>query len=61
MDSEDELMMHDAESVDDDFYSGEGGDSDDADVVMDYDFIDNDSDDSDDLTSRYRSQVSSLS
>lgn len=57
MESEDELMMHDAESLDDDFYSGDGGDSDDADVIMDYDFIDNDSDDSDDLTSRYRSMT----
>lgn len=53
MDSEDD--MHDAESVDDDFYSGETAiDSDDA-VAADYDF-DNDSDDSDDPIS-HRSQV----
>lgn len=60
MESEDEMLMHDAndaESLDDDFYSGDGADSDDADVTMDYDFIDNDSDDSDDLPSHHRSQV----
>ncbi|CAI9090818.1 OLC1v1025675C2 [Oldenlandia corymbosa var. corymbosa] len=59
MDSEDEMLMHDAndaESLDDDFYSGDAADSDDADVTMDYDFIDNDSDDSDDLPSYHRSQ-----
>ena len=47
-----------AESAEDDFYSGgeeDGFDSDDADVA-DYEFIDNDSDDSDDLVS-HRHQV----
>lgn len=58
MESEDELMMHDAESLDDDFYSGDGGESEEVDVVMDYDFIDNESDDSDDLPAHHRSQVS---
>ncbi|KAJ6817810.1 putative E3 ubiquitin-protein ligase ARI7 [Iris pallida] len=56
MDSEDD--MHDAndlESPDDDFYSGETGmGSDDGDG--DYDFVDNDSDDSEDITS-HRQQV----
>ena len=60
MESEDEFDMHDAaaESAEDDFYSGgeeDGFDSDDADVA-DYEFIDNDSDDSDDLISN-RHQV----
>lgn len=66
MESEDELDMHDAHdddgSVDneEDFYSGgddDGAaiDSDDADVG-DYEFVDNDSDDSDDMVS-YRHQV----
>lgn len=59
MDSEDEFDMQDAaaESADDDFYSGGDDvfDSDDADVA-DYEFIDNDSDDSDDLIS-HRYQV----
>ena len=47
-----------AESAEDDFYSGgeeDGFESDDADVA-DYEFIDNDSDDSDDLIS-HRHQV----
>ncbi|KAI5649050.1 hypothetical protein M9H77_35055 [Catharanthus roseus] len=57
MESEDELMMHDAESLDDDFYSGDGGESEEVDVVMDYDFIDNESDDSDDLPAHHRSQT----
>lgn len=52
MDSEDD--MHDAndlESVEDDFYSGDTGmGSDDGDAH--YDFGDNESDDSDDITSR---------
>ncbi|KAL3523288.1 hypothetical protein ACH5RR_016122 [Cinchona calisaya] len=60
MESDDEMLMHDAndvDSLDDDFYSGGvGADSDEADVIVDYDFIDNDSDDSDDLSSHYRSQ-----
>lgn len=67
MESEDELDMHDAHDDDDDsvdneedFYSGgdddaAGIDSDDADVG-DYEFVDNDSDDSDDMVS-YRHQV----
>lgn len=57
MDSEDDMHdANDAESLDDDFYSGETAmDSDDGDAA-DYEFIDNDSDDSDDLLSR-RSQV----
>lgn len=56
MDSEDDMHdANDAESLDDDFYSGETAmDSDDGDAA-DYEFIDNDSDDSDDLLSR-RSQ-----
>ncbi|TYK23875.1 putative E3 ubiquitin-protein ligase ARI8 isoform X2 [Cucumis melo var. makuwa] len=66
MESEDELDMHDAHDDDDDsvdneedFYSGgdddaAGIDSDDADVG-DYEFVDNDSDDSDDMVS-YRHQ-----
>ncbi|KAL4566979.1 hypothetical protein LXL04_022549 [Taraxacum kok-saghyz] len=56
MDSEDDMHdANDAESLDDDFYSGETVmDSDDGDAA-DYEFIDNDSDDSDDLLSR-RSQ-----
>ncbi|CAI9090820.1 OLC1v1025679C2 [Oldenlandia corymbosa var. corymbosa] len=60
MDSEDEMSMHDAndaESLDDDFYSGDGADSDEADITMDYEFIDNDSDDSDDFPSHHRSQL----
>ncbi|KAJ6825005.1 putative E3 ubiquitin-protein ligase ARI8 isoform X1 [Iris pallida] len=61
MDSED--GMHDAndlESLDDDFYSGETGmGSDDADG--DYEFVDNDSDDSEDITShRYQQNYSIL-
>lgn len=56
MDSEDD--MHDAndlESLDDDFYSGETGmGSDDGDG--DYDFVDNDSDDSEDITSHRQQQ-----
>lgn len=65
MESEDELDMHDAHDDDDEdnedaFYSGGDDDaaaidSDDADVG-DYEFIDNDSDDSDDMVS-YRHQV----
>ncbi|CAK9170763.1 unnamed protein product [Ilex paraguariensis] len=53
MESEDD--MHDAESFDDDFYSGETAvESDDANA-MDYEFMDNDSDDSDDVLShRYQ-------
>ncbi|KAL4553954.1 hypothetical protein LXL04_039927 [Taraxacum kok-saghyz] len=56
MDSEDDMHdANDAESLDDDFYSGETVmDSDDGDAA-DYEFIDDDSDDSDDLLSR-RSQ-----
>ncbi|KAK3023839.1 hypothetical protein RJ639_044556 [Escallonia herrerae] len=56
MESEDDMHdANDAEYIDDDFYSGETAmDSDDA--AADYEFIDNDSDDSDDLAS-YRSQV----
>lgn len=56
MDSEDDMHdANDAESLDDGFYSGETAmDSDDGDAA-DYEFIDNDSDDSDDLLSR-RSQ-----
>ena len=56
VDSEGAMLMHDAESLDDDFYSGD--DSDDADVIMYYDFMDNDSDDSDELPSHHRFQVS---
>lgn len=54
MESEDDMHdANDAESLDDDFYSGETAlDSDDA----DYDFIDNDSDDSDDLLSLLHQQ-----
>ncbi|ONK57944.1 uncharacterized protein A4U43_C09F5880 [Asparagus officinalis] len=56
MDSEDD--MHDAndlDSIDDDFYSGETGiGSDDGDG--DYDFVDNDSDDSEDITSHRQQQ-----
>ncbi|XP_015572195.1 probable E3 ubiquitin-protein ligase ARI8 [Ricinus communis] len=59
MDSEDDFDMQDAaaESADDDFYSGgdDAFDSDDADVA-DYEFIDNDSDDSDDLISHRHQQ-----
>ncbi|CDP04163.1 unnamed protein product [Coffea canephora] len=54
MDSEGAMLMHDAESLDDNFYSGD--DSDDADVIMYYDFTDNDSDDSDELPSHHRFQ-----
>ncbi|VFQ70591.1 unnamed protein product [Cuscuta campestris] len=60
---DEEVMAQDAsdegDSYDDDFYGGGCGgveDSDD-DVIMDYDFIDNDSDDSDGLVSHYRSQT----
>ncbi|KAK2975017.1 hypothetical protein RJ640_001227 [Escallonia rubra] len=55
MESEDDMHdANDAEYIDDDFYSGETAmDSDDD--AADYEFIDNDSDDSDDLAS-YRSQ-----
>lgn len=55
MESEEDMHdANDAESLDYDFYSGETAmDSDDADA--DYEFIDNDSDDSDDLVS-HRSQ-----
>ncbi|XP_055829725.1 probable E3 ubiquitin-protein ligase ARI8 [Solanum dulcamara] len=61
MASEDELMMQDAtddgESFDDDFYSGgDAHDDSDDDDVMDYDFIDNDSDDSDTVIAHHRSQ-----
>lgn len=68
MDSEDEFDMHDANEDDDDdnddedFYSGGEDDaaaaldSDDAEIA-DYEFIDNDSDDSDDVMS-HRHQVS---
>ncbi|VFQ62552.1 unnamed protein product [Cuscuta campestris] len=64
MESGDEEVMaqdasNDGDSYDDDFYGGGCGgveDSDD-DVIMDYDFIDNDSDDSDGLVSHYRSQT----
>lgn len=59
MDSEDD--MHDAndlESLDDDFYSGETGIGSD-DGYGDYDFVDNDSDDSEDITS-HRQQVIGL-
>ncbi|XP_038986793.1 probable E3 ubiquitin-protein ligase ARI8 [Phoenix dactylifera] len=56
MDSEDD--MHDAndlESLDDDFYSGETAmGSDDGDA--DYDFVDNESDDSEDITSHRQQQ-----
>ncbi|MQM09955.1 hypothetical protein Taro_042837 [Colocasia esculenta] len=56
MDSEDD--MHDAndlESLDDDFYSGETGmASDDGDA--DYDFVDNESDDSEDIISHRQQQ-----
>ncbi|KAJ9176073.1 hypothetical protein P3X46_011423 [Hevea brasiliensis] len=59
MDSEDEFDMQDAaaESADDDFYSGgdDAFESDDADVA-DFEFIDNDSDDSDDLISHRHQQ-----
>ena len=71
MESEDELDMHDAHDDDDDdsvdneedFYSGGEDDaaaidSDDADVG-DYEFVDNDSDDSDDMVS-YRHQVDTV-
>lgn len=62
MASEDELMMQDAtddgESFDDDFYSGgDARDDSDDDDVMDYDFIDNDSDDSDTVLAHHRSQA----
>ncbi|KAJ8557516.1 hypothetical protein K7X08_003141 [Anisodus acutangulus] len=63
MASEDELMMHAAatddgeESFDDDFYSGgDAHDDSDDDDVMDYDFIDNDCDDSDTVIAHHRSQ-----
>ncbi|XP_078447141.1 putative E3 ubiquitin-protein ligase ARI7 [Wolffia australiana] len=51
MDSEDDMLdANDLESIDDEFYSGETGmGSDDGDV--DYGFVDNDSDDSDDIIS----------
>ncbi|XP_022720182.1 probable E3 ubiquitin-protein ligase ARI8 [Durio zibethinus] len=60
MESEDDIDMHDAnnESGEDDFYSGGDDDAgamaayDDSDAdIADYEFIDNDSDDSDDLVS----------
>ncbi|XP_034691585.1 probable E3 ubiquitin-protein ligase ARI8 isoform X1 [Vitis riparia] len=56
MESEDDMHdANDAESLDD-FYSGEtAADSDDLDAA-DYEFIDNDSDDSDDLTSHRHQQ-----
>ncbi|WOL01279.1 putative E3 ubiquitin-protein ligase ARI8 isoform X1 [Canna indica] len=61
MDSEDD--MHDAndlESVDDDFYSGDTGmGSDDGDA--DYDFVDNDSDDSEEIISRQQHNYTILS
>lgn len=64
MESEDEFDMHDAndDDNDEDFYSGGDDDaaaamdSDDA-GVADYEFIDNDSDDSNDVAS-HRYQVS---
>ncbi|XP_057962909.1 probable E3 ubiquitin-protein ligase ARI8 isoform X2 [Malania oleifera] len=64
MDSEDD--MHDAndiESLDDDFYSGGTAmDSDDALEAADFEFIDNDSDDSDELVShRYQQNYTILS
>lgn len=68
MESEDDFDMHDAnnESGEDDFYSGGEDDAgamavyDDSDAdVADYEFIDNDSDDSDDLIS-HRHQVNCL-
>ncbi|CAN0859886.1 Probable E3 ubiquitin-protein ligase ARI7 [Linum grandiflorum] len=58
MESEDEFDMQDAaESAEDDFYSGgdDGFDSDDA-GVADFEFISNDSDDSDDLISHRHQQ-----
>ncbi|WCJ38898.1 RING/U-box superfamily protein [Euphorbia peplus] len=59
MESEDDFDMQDAaaESADDDFYSGgdDAFDSDDADVA-DYEFVDNDSDDSDELASHRHQQ-----
>ncbi|KAJ6792963.1 putative E3 ubiquitin-protein ligase ARI8 isoform X1 [Iris pallida] len=62
MDSEDD--MHDAndlESLDDGFYSGETGmGSDDGDCDGDYDFVDNDSDDSEDITSHRHQQNYSI-
>ncbi|XP_064955900.1 probable E3 ubiquitin-protein ligase ARI7 isoform X3 [Musa acuminata AAA Group] len=61
MDSDDD--MHDAndvQSVDDDFYGGETGiGSDDED--FDYDFVDNESDDYDDVTSRQQQNYTILS
>lgn len=56
MDSEDDMLdANDLESLDDEFYSGETGmGSDDGDA--DYGFVDNDSDDSDDIVS-HRQQV----
>ncbi|EOY09683.1 IBR domain-containing protein isoform 2 [Theobroma cacao] len=71
MESEDDIDMHDAnnESGEDDFYSGGDDDAgamaayDDSDAdVADYEFIDNDSDDSDDLVShRYQQNYTVLS
>ncbi|XVF07047.1 hypothetical protein REPUB_Repub06bG0103300 [Reevesia pubescens] len=71
MESEDDTDMHDAnnESGEDDFYSGGDDDSgamaayDDSDAdVADYEFIDNDSDESDDLVShRYQQNYTILS
>ncbi|XP_071713866.1 probable E3 ubiquitin-protein ligase ARI8 [Rutidosis leptorrhynchoides] len=59
MDSEDDMHSNDAESIDDDFYSGETlMDSDDGDAA-DYGF-DNDSDDSDDLVSHRNQQNYSI-
>nr|GEY25372.1 probable E3 ubiquitin-protein ligase ARI8 isoform X1 [Tanacetum cinerariifolium] len=53
MDSSDD-MMHDAESVDDDFYSGETAMDSEDDADVDYEFVvdnDSDDDDSDDFVS----------
>lgn len=57
MDSDDD--MHDANDVDslDDFYSGDTAMDSDNDDAENYEFIDNDSDDSDELSSN-RQQVS---
>ncbi|CAA7405137.1 unnamed protein product [Spirodela intermedia] len=56
MDSEDDMLdANDLESLDDEFYSGETGmGSDDGDA--DYGFVDNDSDDSDDIVSHRQQQ-----
>ncbi|CAA6668295.1 unnamed protein product [Spirodela intermedia] len=57
MDSEDDMLdANDLESLDDEFYSGETGmGSDDGDA--DYGFVDNDSDDSDDIVSHRQQQI----